>query len=62
MAEKHSAPPTSYDAFFHGLGHWLSPPTSVGGSAIVRSADVAGTFRGDADAPKLAIAKSLAEA
>jgi hypothetical protein len=20
-AEKHSAPPTSYDAFFHGLGH-----------------------------------------
>ena len=20
MAEKHSAPPTSYDAFFHGLG------------------------------------------
>jgi hypothetical protein len=21
MAEKHSAPPTAYDAFFHGLGH-----------------------------------------
>jgi len=36
MAEKHRAPFTSYDAFFHGLGH--GPPAYhwLGTSAVVR--------------------------
>src|SRR4051812_18248403 len=32
-------------------GHTLLPPVPVGGSAMVRSADLAGTFCGDPDAP-----------
>src|SRR4051794_21165615 len=30
MAEKHRAPLTSYDAFFHGLGHQLPYYTGIG--------------------------------
>src|SRR3954447_7019016 len=33
------------------MGHGLPPLTPVGGSAMVRSADLAGTFRRDKDAP-----------
>ncbi len=36
MAEKHSAPLTSYDAFFHGLGHGLPSGSveTIGGKGI----------------------------
>ena len=37
--------------------HEETPPIAVGGSAIVRSTDLAGTFRGDADAPETALKK-----
>src|SRR3954454_14664651 len=35
-----------------GKGHGLPPPIPVGGSAMVRSADLLGTFRGGGRAPK----------
>ena len=37
MAEKHSAPPTSYDAFFHGLGQNCSSSVGAGNGRFGRN-------------------------
>src|SRR4051794_4947340 len=42
-------------------GHRLPAPIPVGGSAMARSADLAGTFRGDADAPIPAVRRVTVE-
>src|SRR4051794_8816979 len=43
--------PCSWRSAMTDLGHGLPPPIPVGGSAMVRSADLLGTFRGGGRAP-----------
>ena len=53
MAAKHSASPTSYRAFFHGLGHQERfPPTRLSAGAGFRKETIAGMRRNGRDAPK----------
>jgi hypothetical protein len=45
MAEKHSAPLTSYNAFFHGLGQLPSCHSGIGMSGVRQIADFPVTDR-----------------
>jgi len=56
MAAKHSASPTSYRAFFHGLGHedqFPMPGTSA--RYGFRKEKITGTRRNGRDAPLMAV-------